>query len=317
MDGFGKSIQKSKSKSSGGSRNSDSSVSFDSADVEIKRAKDLIDHGVIKSDTDLDDLFCDGGFPLGEMVMFSGIDNTGKSTMCLHVGAKGYDKTDGNKRCLYITTETEQAIKKLPSFRNNIEKDCFDIVSVADLRHLAAAIDKTYDSFGTNYNVVVIDSLSQPGEREDYLPEKPQYMMPYRERSLYYKRINGAIIDTIKEVEDGDRDPYLLLATGHLAKAVRPDVERDNELIMPQFHEKTGEVQSAYIFTGSTPMQSRYLNGHMFIFENKTYMESMKNKSRAEKKAGVPTKIRVHPYKSRSTSVSVTRTFKITDDGVK
>lgn len=281
-------------------------------DVKIKSGEEVGGYGKLKSNTSLDEFFSRGGFPYGHLFMFSGIDNTGKSTFALHLGCRGYEET--GKKCLYILTETESSIEDLPTFENN--KDAFDVMSCSDLKELHAAVDKVKDTFGSKYNVVVVDSFSQPGEREDYLPDRPSNMMPYRERASHYKSVLGAFVDTIKDVEEGRRDPFMIVTTGHVRKEVRPDAAREEELIDPEFSDD-GKIQSAYAFTGSTPMQSRYLDSHVFIFKNLTQTRSMKGKSSAEKKRGVPTMINVSLYKSRSTSLSVEKKFMINDDGVK
>jgi len=298
---------------SGSSGNNKSGISSSarkstSSDVKVKSAEDMdLDWDYIPTDTEVDDIFPEGcdGVPMGDITVLIGIHATGKSTFAVHVGRKGYEMSDGKKKCLYITTETINAIKGIPEFTDNPQ--AFDIAEVVDLEDVDGVIKDNVDKFGIEYNSVVIDSISEPGESDKY-----DTLRDYGDRADHYKSIKETLKKAINQV-GGVRDPFAVISIGHLGKTTRLDSEMEYELIEPKYHK--GELRKAYKMSGSTPVGFRYLASHILVFMDESYIEYNKRDD-VHGKDAPPSVVRVSPYKGRSSSKFDYRKFRIKDDGV-
>lgn len=265
----------------------------------------------IESDGLLSEFFGKKGIPMNTAFVFIGIPNQGKSFLAAALGARMANSPVGNYgKVMYVETEPG-SIEGSVDFEKNM--DSFIMVRPKDLTEMAALVQNQMGNhLGIDVSCLVLDSISEVAEDSKFLPDRPQDMECYRERSKFVRIIEESLRKYMIDAENGNRKPFIVFILSHLSKIIRPDQVAEEDVIEPHFDERTGKVTSGYIIPGSTANLLLHLVSHVFIFRDVSYSSQKKTPAGTKK----VTVIRVTPWKSRRTSKFTTASFKITDNGV-
>jgi len=267
----------------------------------------------VKVRGNLEVFFGGNGFPMNTFMIFLGCPNQGKSFLAAAIGAD-IARSDVGKygKVLYIETEPE-SIDGSADYEKN--KTLFDFVRPSNLGELASFVQKKLPNLaGITHSFIAIDSISEPAEDSQYLPDNPADMGAYRERAKYIRIIKETIRELLVEANDGKRKPFSIIMTSHLTKIVRPDIVPEDSVIDPFYGKSKGQVQliSGYMLSGSTSVVLQYLASYIFIFKDASYTTQKSVMFDKDKN----TVVKVSAWKSRRSSKFVETSFRITNDGV-
>ena len=264
----------------------------------------------------LDELFKnedypEGGFPFTEMIVFTGLPNTGKTYLAAYIARLAAELS--KMKVLWIATEPTGASQAPDIMRN---KHLFDVVIPKDLEQLAAFVStKLPEVAGVKYGAVVIDSISEPCEDSEYMPPSGGDMSkPLKDRATLLRIIKETIRELQADIMDRktSRKPFMIIMTAHLKSLVRPDAARMEVTVLPEY--RNGKLVSGYTLDGSLNNMFQYLTTYTFIHVDSTSKVTVGDEVSEGKH--VATLIKVYPQKSRSCGRTEFRTFKISNKGV-
>jgi len=244
----------------------------------------------IQTGTTLDIFFPEQGInPC--LVIFAGIPNSGKTTAALKVAKS----VAGKKKVLVI--DTEAATTTSPEY----DKTKFEVYYTQDLKETEEFLKTKIDEIGRKYGALIIDSISEQGEDDDYMPEKLGDLRNLADRSKHLKAIKKMIRIATIEALEGKRDPFIAIGTSHIQKLVRPDIVDAATIIDPVI-DKNGNIIGGYLWPASTGQVMEYLAGTILLFKPDELRTKLDAKGRtyitvtALKTRGVPKNLKAHLY---------------------